>query len=112
MVAAAGPFGLGPLELGLIVLVLLMLFGATRLADLGGSLGKGIKEFRKNVKEEDEAPETPVASASTNRSAGVAEVTSALKCPNCGNLNPANARLCNQCGTSLQTEVAEKSPAT
>lgn len=112
MVAAAGPFGLGPLELGLIVLVLLMLFGATRLADLGGSLGKGIKEFRRNVKDEveDEPPAAPapMASAPRNVNSGP-EVTSALKCPSCGNLNPANARLCNQCGTSLQSDVAEKS---
>jgi Sec-independent protein translocase protein TatA len=91
-----------------------MLFGATRLADLGGSLGKGIKEFRKNVKEEDEEAEAakPVASNSTPRAAGGAETISALKCPNCEALNPANARLCNQCGTSLQSEVSEKSPVT
>ena len=58
---AAGPFGLGPLELVVILLVLIMLFGATRLADIGGSLGKGIKEFRKNVKdnEDDEPPAQP-----------------------------------------------------
>ena len=54
MMLAAGPFGLGPLELGLIVLVLILIFGATRLADVGGSLGKGIREFRKNVKDEAE----------------------------------------------------------
>jgi sec-independent protein translocase protein TatA len=98
--------------LGLIVLVLLMLFGATRLADLGGSLGKGIKEFRKNVKEEEEEPEAPAASAAASKPSAGPEMISALKCPNCGNLNPANARLCNQCGTSLQTEVGEKSPVT
>jgi sec-independent protein translocase protein TatA len=66
MVLAAGPFGLGPLEMGLILLVLVMIFGATRLADLGGSLGKGIREFKRNVKddgtEENETTTSPTAS--------------------------------------------------
>ena len=59
---AAGPFGLGPMELVIILLVLVMLFGATRLADLGGSLGKGIKEFRKEVSNEDEEATAPASS--------------------------------------------------
>jgi sec-independent protein translocase protein TatA len=106
------------LELGLIVLVLVMLFGATRLADVGGSLGKGIKEFRKNIKDDED--EKPVASAPSNGSVGTTspspqaaqqvmgqpEVISALKCPNCGTLNPVGARHCNQCGSSLATPVS------
>ncbi len=108
MVLAGGPFGLGPMELVIILLVLVMLFGATRLADLGGSLGKGIKEFRKELKEEDEeepaqAPRTqPVASSSN----GGAETVSAVKCPNCGTLNPVGARHCNQCGASITAPVS------
>src|SRR5687768_3321570 len=97
---AAGPFGLGPLELGLIVLVLILLFGATRLADVGGSLGKGIKEFRKNVKDEatddDTATtmhSTPTAGAATTVAAanGNGDVVSAAKCPSCGSLNAVSA---------------------
>ena len=114
----AGPFGLGPLELGLIVIVLVMLFGATRLADVGGSLGKGIKEFRKNIKDdEDEKP--AAASVQTTAPAapapppavlqnggGASNVVSAVKCPNCGNLNPIGARHCNQCGASIAAPVS------
>lgn len=48
--------GLGPTELLLILLVILLLFGASRLADVGSSLGKGIREFRKAVREDEEAP--------------------------------------------------------
>ena len=104
MIAAVGPFGLGPMELVIILLVLVMLFGATRLADIGGSLGKGIREFRKNVQEDkDDEEETagtrPVATASTNG----AETVSAVKCPSCGSLNPAGSRHCSQCGTALTT---------
>jgi sec-independent protein translocase protein TatA len=48
--------GLGPTELLLILLVILLLFGASRLADVGSSLGKGIREFRKAVREDEEMP--------------------------------------------------------
>src|SRR4051794_14141420 len=57
MVLAGGPFGLGAPELILILAVVVVIFGGTKLADLGGSLGKGIKEFKANVK--DEEPATP-----------------------------------------------------
>jgi sec-independent protein translocase protein TatA len=39
-------FGLGPFELILILLAILILFGAGRLPQVLGSLGKGVKEFR------------------------------------------------------------------
>jgi sec-independent protein translocase protein TatA len=45
---------LGPLEIGLIVLVILLLFGATRLPKLGRSMGQSIKGFKKGL--EDEVP--------------------------------------------------------
>lgn len=41
--------GFGAPELIIILIILLLLFGATRLPQLGASLGKGIKEFRKGV---------------------------------------------------------------
>lgn len=45
---------LGPLELFLILLVVLVLFGAGRVARLGGELGTAIREFRKGVQGDDE----------------------------------------------------------
>jgi sec-independent protein translocase protein TatA len=44
-------FGLGPWELALIFLVILLLFGAKRLPDIAQGLGKGIKEFKRAVKD-------------------------------------------------------------
>jgi sec-independent protein translocase protein TatA len=44
-------FGLGTWEILLILLILLLLFGARRLPEIGGSLGKGIREFKSSVKE-------------------------------------------------------------
>jgi sec-independent protein translocase protein TatA len=97
------------MELVIILLVLVMLFGATRLADLGGSLGKGIKEFRKAVKEEDaeeEAAPAPRAQSLPAASNGAGETVSAVKCPSCGALNPVGARHCSQCGTSIAASVS------
>ncbi len=44
-------FGMSPQELGIILVIILVLFGAKRLPELARSLGQGIKEFRKSVKE-------------------------------------------------------------
>jgi sec-independent protein translocase protein TatA len=49
----------GPMELLVILLILLLLFGASRLAGLGAAAGKTIKEFRKAVRDvEDEVSDT------------------------------------------------------
>ncbi|MCK4417118.1 MAG: twin-arginine translocase TatA/TatE family subunit [Candidatus Latescibacteria bacterium] len=43
--------GIGPLEIGLILLIVLLLFGAKRIPEIARSLGRGIKEFKKGVRE-------------------------------------------------------------
>lgn len=50
--------GLGVWELVIILGILLLVFGPSRLGDLGSSLGKGIKGFRKSMKD-DEIDVTP-----------------------------------------------------
>ena len=39
----------------IILVIVLILFGAGKLADIGGALGKGIREFRKASKEANDA---------------------------------------------------------
>lgn len=46
-------FGLGHQELLIILLVVLVLFGAKRLPELARGLGKSVTEFRKGVREDD-----------------------------------------------------------
>jgi TatA/E family protein of Tat protein translocase len=114
------------MELVIILLVLVMLFGATRLADLGGSLGKGIKEFRQAVKDDDEAPAAkasaapaaPVSNGAATTAApgngaataapasGGVETVQAIKCPACGALNTMGSKHCNQCGASIAQPVS------
>ncbi|MFQ5746370.1 MAG: twin-arginine translocase TatA/TatE family subunit [Gemmatimonadota bacterium] len=42
---------LGMPEVLAIIVILLLLFGARRLPEIGGALGKGIREFRSSVKD-------------------------------------------------------------
>ena len=42
---------LGPTELIIILLIVIAIFGAGKLANLGGALGKGVKDFRSAVQE-------------------------------------------------------------
>jgi sec-independent protein translocase protein TatA len=46
--------GLGPTELGFILLIALVIFGAERLTGIGGALGKGIRDFKKGLSGADE----------------------------------------------------------
>jgi sec-independent protein translocase protein TatA len=52
---------IGPLEIGLIVLVLLLVFGVSRVSDIGGALGRSIREFRREVRDggKDEEQDKP-----------------------------------------------------
>jgi len=49
----------GPLEVIVILLVVLLLFGAKRLPEIGSALGKGIREFKKSVKGLDDEGKEP-----------------------------------------------------
>jgi sec-independent protein translocase protein TatA len=52
------PFG--PLEIGIVLLIVLVVFGPKRLPDLGRSLGSGMREFKDSItgnhKDEDDGP--------------------------------------------------------
>jgi sec-independent protein translocase protein TatA len=54
-------FGLGYQELLIILVIVLILFGAQRLPDLARSLGSSVKEFKKGVNElqKDDTAATP-----------------------------------------------------
>ncbi len=44
----------GPLELILILVVVILIFGASKLPQLGKGIGEGIREFRKSTKDDAE----------------------------------------------------------
>jgi sec-independent protein translocase protein TatA len=52
-------FGMGFSELLIILVIVLIIFGAGKLPEIGEGLGRGIKNFRKAVKAPDEIDVTP-----------------------------------------------------
>lgn len=48
--------GLGPQEVLLVFLIIVLLFGASKLPELARSLGKAKREFKKGMEEEEEKP--------------------------------------------------------
>lgn len=52
-------FGLGMQELLIVLVIVLILFGAKRLPELAGGIGKAIKNFKKGMNEPDEIDVTP-----------------------------------------------------
>ena len=51
---------LGPLELGIIFAIVLVIFGAGRLPEIGSALGKGISAFKRGVTGESKPEEKSV----------------------------------------------------
>ena len=77
---------LQPLHLVVIMVIVLVVFGAGRLGEVGTSLGKGVRDFRASVEKD------PPASAA------------ARFCPHCGTPRAAGtAQFCQECGGSLPT---------
>ena len=63
------PFGIGPFELIVVLVIALLVLGPGKLPDVGSALGKSIREFRKAASDVQEAtslepaPRAPVAPA-------------------------------------------------
>ena len=49
------PFRMGPWEIGLILAIILIVFGVGKLPPVGGAIGKGLRAFRKGERGEEDA---------------------------------------------------------
>ena len=95
---------IGPWELVIVLVIVVVIFGAGRLSDVGGALGKSVREFRKATTDDPSAhavaaaPPTapPLASPPVTPSVAIEN-----KCPSCGTVNPTGQVFCGQCGTRL-----------
>ncbi len=94
---------LGPWELVIVLVIVVVIFGAGRLSDVGGAVGKSIREFRKATTDDPSAhaatappPVAPLTSPTVTPSAVVEN-----KCPSCATVNPTGQVFCGQCGTRL-----------
>ncbi len=52
-------FGLGLPELLIILFIILIIFGAGKLPQIGEGLGKGISNFKRSLKQDDEEKNSP-----------------------------------------------------
>lgn len=59
--------GLGMQELIIILIIVLVLFGATRLPQIGEGIGKAIRNFKKATSEPEEIDVTPKKPVSTEK---------------------------------------------
>lgn len=65
-------FGIGTQELLIIFLIVLLLFGANRIPEIGRALGKGIRDFKRatrdvedGLKDDDDRPQSRIQSPRT-----------------------------------------------
>jgi sec-independent protein translocase protein TatA len=93
----------GPLEIALIVVAIVLIFGVGKLGSIGGALGKSIREFRRERDRTDDLPQ----SATTESKAGSPVISSEAQaggqksCPKCGDKMSENAKFCMGCGAKL-----------
>lgn len=107
LLAGIGPFG--PLELVVILVIVVLIFGVGRLPEVGGALGKSIKEFRKSTQDDD--GETTAASTATAGTADFAapeapSVGATNFCTECGASNVVGVKFCASCGKSMTAAVS------
>jgi sec-independent protein translocase protein TatA len=60
-------FGLGMPELIVIMVIIILVFGAGRISEIGGAIGKGIKNFKKSMSETPEIDVTPPPKGETEK---------------------------------------------
>ncbi len=55
------PFRVGPWEIGLILVIILIVFGVGKLPQVGGAIGKGLRAFKKGQQGDDSEEEEAVS---------------------------------------------------
>lgn len=75
---------IGPLEIGIVLIIALIVFGPKRLPELGSSLGRGIREFKETVtgdRKDDDEDDDPKALQTSQATAQAPESTPVATTP-------------------------------
>ncbi len=86
------PFNLGGGELVFILVIVLIVFGAGKLPEVFGQLGKGVRTFR------EESTNEPKSAVPTSAATAA---PAAKYCQKCGNGLDPSALFCPKCGTPV-----------
>jgi sec-independent protein translocase protein TatA len=89
-----------PLHWGILIIVVLIVFGPGKLPGVGASLGKSLREFKKATQEETTPTSTSTTPLLSAAASGKPETAGAV-CESCGHENQAGGRFCSVCGSSL-----------
>ncbi len=106
--------GLGPAELIVILIVVLVIFGPKNLPKIGSALGKTVKNVREGMEGDEEPKKDEKKSAASDDDDAVEvvaddddadvddETPADVKfCGECGAKNPADSAFCTKCGHKL-----------
>ncbi len=89
------PFGLQPTHLIIIAVVALLIFGPSRLPEIGRAFGKTIKEFQSATKE---ATQSFTDEVQKSAEAPKQEAPATVACKNCSKPMQAGMKFCPGCG--------------
>jgi sec-independent protein translocase protein TatA len=87
------PFGLQPTHLIVILVVALLIFGPSRLPEIGKAMGKTIREFQTGIKEASQGFTEEVKTDAPKAEAKPA-------CKSCGKPIQADTKFCPECGAA------------
>ena len=97
---------LGGLEIALIVVAIVLIFGVGKLGQLGGALGRSIREFRKEKEKGEELPQYTVPRSEGTTAQLGAGTGKERFCPSCGDRMSGNAKFCMGCGAKVDNYTA------
>ena len=103
------PFGIQPIHLIIIGVTALLIFGPSRLPEIGRGVGKALTEFRQSFREMnasiiEEANKTEEGRVISDplTANGIKPTSFAANiCPRCGATNPNQTHHCSSCGAKL-----------
>jgi sec-independent protein translocase protein TatA len=103
---------LGPLEIIVVLAVVIIIFGVGKLPQVGGALGKSIREFRKASSEEGDEDARKIEQQSTTTPPAQTASRWNAFCTQCGTRADPGLRFCTVCGHSLLTAPTEETYGT
>jgi sec-independent protein translocase protein TatA len=99
---------LQPGHLIVILIIVLVIFGPGKLPEIGGAVGKSLREFKRSTSEafgpEDKSATEPKATDTATATATATAAETQL-CPTCLARNPVGNKFCSQCGGKLEGDA-------